>query len=96
MQIIFFYRQVTRVSPNLTKFKGYVMKLGLKRKKLYGNTEKSCLLFKAKGEIHCKYQTNILIMSDLCINVNSGLVQYPNFSWNQTMVLDAWTGSSTV
>ena len=74
------------MSPNLTKYKGYVMKLGLKRKRLDGKTKELCLLFKAKGDIHnCKYQTNFLIMSDLCIN---GLVQYPNFSWflYETMV----------
>ena len=52
------------------------MKLGLKRKRLYGQTEKSCLLFKAKGEVRCKYQTNIFL-SDLCVDVNSGVVYNP-------------------
>ena len=50
------------------------MKLGLKRKRRDGKTFKSCLLFRAKGEIQCKYQTKILIKSDLCINVNTGIV----------------------
>ena len=70
------------------------MKLGLKRKTLNGNTEETCLLFKAKGEIPCKYKANILIKSDLCINVNAGVVQYPNFSWFQTMVFGVWARSS--
>ena len=71
------------------------MKLGLTRiHNYYGTNSKSCLLFKAKGEIDCKYQTNILVMSDFCINVNAGLVQYPNFSWFRTVVLGAWAGSS--
>ena len=46
------------------------MKLGLKRNRLGGPTEESCLLFKAEDKIRCKYQTNIF-MSDLCINANS-------------------------
>ena len=57
---IFFYWQVTQVSPKLKKLKGHVMKLGLKRFHQHnGNNHGSCLLFKAKGEIHCKYETNI-------------------------------------
>ena len=59
-----FYWQVTQVSPNLTQFKGYVMKLRLKRKRLYGRTEETCLLFKAKGEARGKYQTITIFMSD--------------------------------
>ena len=60
--IYFFYWQVTRVSPILTQFKGYVMKLGLtRRNRIDGKTEESCLLFKAKGEARCKYQTIIFV-----------------------------------
>jgi len=49
------------------------MKLGLKRKRLHGKFEKSCLLFKAEGEVLCKYQTKNFI-SDMCVDVNSGIV----------------------
>ena len=60
------------MSPNLTQFKGYVMKLGLKRKRLDGITEASCLLFKAKGEIHCKYQTIIFMNEKDLVNFMLG------------------------
>ena len=45
-------------SPNLTMFKGYVMKLGLNCTKRgpENTTEDKCLLFKVKGNVQCKYK----------------------------------------
>ncbi|XP_020631728.1 uncharacterized protein LOC110068657 isoform X2 [Orbicella faveolata] len=56
--------KVTHVSPSLTKFKGYVMKLGLKCiDKHNGNTEEYCLLFKAKGKIHSPLNCSVSVDS---------------------------------
>lgn len=68
-----FYWQVSQVSPSLTNFKGHVMKLGLKCiKRSDGKTEDSCLLFKAKGEIRCKYHWQTFFKSNpslsLCLS----------------------------
>lgn len=57
-----FLCQVSQKSPNLTVFKGYVMKLRLNCTKypILSSSNKTrtkdfCLLFKVKGEVQCKY-----------------------------------------
>ena len=69
--------QVSQKSPNLTMFKGYIMKLRLnctKRPMLSSSnkkrTEDSCLLFKVKGEVQCKYCKKKLSILDT-INKNA-------------------------
>ena len=53
------------------------MKLGLKSKRLIdGKTEKSCLLFKAKGEVRCKYQQTFLCQ--ICVFQRWWLVHEQN------------------
>jgi len=85
--------KVTQVSPSLTKFKGYVMKLGLKRKRLYGKTEKSCLLFKAKGEV--RFALNCSVPTTTPVSTTTGIPTTTTATPSNTTVTPTRNDSTT-